>query len=90
MIIPYKGRSRMKQFNPKKPHKWGITVFALASKSGIVHDFEVYVGKGTVRETKLGISDDIVMRLVSIVPKNKNFKVFIDNTGSTLIVCYAN
>lgn len=89
MIIPFKGRSRMKQYNLKKPHKWGIKVFALASKSGIVHDFEVYVGKGTDRETKLGITGDIVMRLVSILPKNKSLR-FLLRTGSTLIVCYAN
>lgn len=37
------------------------------------------MGKGTGREIKLGITGDIVMRLVSIVPKNKNSKVFIDN-----------
>lgn len=42
--IPLKGRSLMKQYIPKKPHKWHIKVFALASVCGIVHDFEIYVG----------------------------------------------
>ncbi|XP_054259863.1 piggyBac transposable element-derived protein 3-like [Macrosteles quadrilineatus] len=89
LIIPFKGRSHMKQYNPKKPHKWGIKVFALASKCGIIHDYEIYVGKGTVTETKLGICGDIVVRLVDIVPKDKNYKLFIDNWfNSHRLLCH--
>lgn len=89
IIIPFKGRSCMKQYNKSKPHKWGIKLFALASKSGIVHDFETYVGKGTVKSvTNLGLSGDIVMRLSEIIPKNKNFKLSFDNwfTSYNLLV----
>lgn len=89
LIIPFKGRSHMKQYNPKKPHKWGIKVFALASKCGIINDYEIYVGKGTVTETKLGICGDIVVRLVDIVPKDKNYKLFIDNWfNSHRLLCH--
>jgi len=28
IIIPFKGRSTMKQYNKSKPHKWGIKMFA--------------------------------------------------------------
>lgn len=84
IIIPFKGRSFMKQYNKFKPHKWGIKLFALASKSGIVHDFEIYVGKGTVKSiTNLGLSGDIVIRLSEIIPKNKNFKLSFDNWFSS-------
>ncbi|KAF5281761.1 hypothetical protein FQR65_LT14556 [Abscondita terminalis] len=56
IIIPFKGRSSLKQFVKNKPHKWGIKMFARASSNGIIHDFEIYVGKGTVKETsELGI-----------------------------------
>lgn len=79
MVIPFKGRSVMKQYNTNKPHIWGLKVFGLASISGIVHDFEIYVGKGTVSVQRLGISGDIVVRLAEVMPKNKNYKVFIDN-----------
>jgi len=48
ITIPFKGRTQMKQYNKNKPHKWGIKLFAIASSSGIVHDFEVYIGKGTL------------------------------------------
>lgn len=43
-IIPIKCRSGMKQYMPKKPHKWGIKVWAQCGVSGIVYDFQVYTG----------------------------------------------
>jgi hypothetical protein len=43
-IIPFKGRSLMKQYN-KKPHKWGFKVFTRAGASGMMYDFEIYTGK---------------------------------------------
>ncbi|KAJ4445301.1 hypothetical protein ANN_07106 [Periplaneta americana] len=45
LIIPFKGRSSLKQYVKNKPHKWGIKVFAHAGTSGIVYDFEIYRGK---------------------------------------------
>ncbi|KRY16816.1 PiggyBac transposable element-derived protein 2 [Trichinella patagoniensis] len=38
-IIPYKGRCKMKYYNPKKPDKWGLKVIARCGKNGFVHDF---------------------------------------------------
>ena len=35
----------MKQYLPKKPHKWGFKVWARAGISGIIYDFEIYTGK---------------------------------------------
>ncbi|KAE9525654.1 hypothetical protein AGLY_014181, partial [Aphis glycines] len=93
IIIPFKGRSSMKLYNKSKPHKWGIKMFALASKSGIVHDFEIYVGKGTVKSnTNLGLSGDIAIHLSEIIPKNKNFKLSFDNwfTSYNLVVSLKN
>ncbi|KAJ8394479.1 hypothetical protein AAFF_G00046900 [Aldrovandia affinis] len=86
MIIPFKGRSALKQYNQSKPHKWGIKVFVHAGKSGIAYDFEVYVGKGTTKkhqQTSLGISGDIVLRLVEDLPQEQNFKVYFHNWFSS-------
>ena len=41
-MIIFKGRSSMKQYMKKKPHKWGFKVFAQAGTSGIIYDFELY------------------------------------------------
>ncbi|XP_049855114.1 piggyBac transposable element-derived protein 3-like [Schistocerca gregaria] len=79
LIIPFKGHSSLKQYVKSKPHKWGIKVSDYAGSSRIVYDFEIYRGKGTVHnDTGLGISGDIVIRLVEGLPKYKNFKVFTD------------
>ncbi|XP_049799909.1 piggyBac transposable element-derived protein 3-like [Schistocerca nitens] len=57
LIIPIKGHSSLKQYVKSKPHKLGIKVSARAGSSGIVYDFEIYRGKGTVHnDTGLGIS----------------------------------
>jgi hypothetical protein len=45
-----------------------------------VYDFEVYVGYGTVKHLPLlGISADIVLRLVDGLLKGQNDKVFMGN-----------
>ena len=63
-----------------KPHKQGIKVFARTGSSGIVHNFEVYIGKGNVKNVSpLGISGDIVLWLVDGLPKGQNYKVLTDN-----------
>lgn len=41
-IIPYKGRSSIKQYIKNKPHKWGFKVFTRAGASGIIYDFAVW------------------------------------------------
>ncbi|XP_041564359.1 piggyBac transposable element-derived protein 1-like [Drosophila elegans] len=46
-IIAYKGQSSYKQYNPAKPHKWGLKMFTRAGTSGLVYDFTLYVGEGT-------------------------------------------
>ncbi|CAF4282180.1 unnamed protein product [Rotaria sordida] len=45
-IIPFKGRSIMKQQMPNKPSRWGYKMFLLAGgNSGICCDFISYTGK---------------------------------------------
>lgn len=44
-IVPYKGKSSLKMYNPKKPKKWGFKIFVLCDQYGLVYDFDVYCGK---------------------------------------------
>ena len=54
-MIPFKGRSSMKQYVPKKPIKRGFKVWTRAdSKNGFVSEFQVYVGKKKEVERRLG------------------------------------
>lgn len=84
MMIPMKSHTSMLQYIKNKPHRWGVKVFARAGVSGIVYDFEIYVGKGTkVKDGHLGMSGNVVIRLVQDLPKHKNHKLFIDNWFSS-------
>ena len=43
-IIPFKGRSIMKQYMPQKPNRWSYKMFLLAgADSGICYDFIFFV-----------------------------------------------
>lgn len=75
-MIPYKGRSRLKQYIPSKPHKYGYKVWCLASQ-GYVHRFEVYEGKEE-KTSEEGSLHQVVMRLVQPY-RNKHHILFVDN-----------
>lgn len=85
-MIPTKSKSSIKQYMPKKPHKWGYKVFTRCGSSGMVYTFEVYMGKSSTSNTpsNLGITGDLVMRLCANLPKHQNFKAFFDNFFTSL------
>lgn len=85
MMVPFKRKTVLRQYMPKKPIKWGIKLFCLCSSSGMLYDFEIYQGKNTVISgPKLGFCSDIVVHLTRTIPENKNLKLFFDNYFSTL------
>lgn len=62
--VPFKGKSVLKQYLPKKPKKWGYKILVLAGSDGIPHNLEVYVGKA-VHPPELpvvGKSGNVVLR----------------------------
>ena len=76
-MIPFKGRSSMKQYIPKKPIKRGFKVWTRAdSKNGFVSEFQVYVGKKKEVERRLGarVVKDLTRKIVG-----KNHHVYCDN-----------
>lgn len=45
-LIPFKGRTKLLQYMPNKPHKWGIKVWTLAeAKTGYIYNWQLYTGK---------------------------------------------
>ena len=82
-IIPTKSRSSIKQYNAKKPHKWGYKAFVLSGISGFSHDFDIFAGaqSNTVPDgaPDLGASSNVVVRLTQSVPRHHNYKIFFDN-----------
>ena len=68
-MIPFKGRSSLKQYIPNKPIKRGIKVWVRADAvNGYVCQFEVYVGKKGVREVNLG--ERVVKDLTKVLRGN--------------------
>ncbi len=78
-MVPFKGRSILRMYMPKKPKKWGIKLWGRASPSGILQTFDVYQGKGTGLggdETDgCGLGGNVVMPTLP----NKPYKIFADN-----------
>jgi hypothetical protein len=49
-VIPFKGKSSsLRQYNPKKPKKWGFKVLTRCSTSGLIYNFFVYIGTDTFK-----------------------------------------
>ncbi|XP_050305075.1 piggyBac transposable element-derived protein 3-like [Anthonomus grandis grandis] len=83
LIIPTKARSTIKQYNPKKPHKWGFKVFVLSGISGFSYSFDIFAGSQSnivpADAPDLGTSSNVVVKFVERVPKHENHKIFFDN-----------
>ena len=86
-MIPFKGRSTLKQYMPKKPVRRGIKVWALAdSSNGYIANFQVYTGKQG-ETTEKGLGSKVVKHLTS--PYMNSYRhVYFDNlfTGVDLLL----
>ena len=76
-MIPFKGRSSMKQYLPLKPVKRGFKVWAMAdATNGYMYDFNVYTGATAGRETALG--EKVVLTLSDSI-MGRHHQLFFDN-----------
>jgi len=86
-IIPYKGRSSIKQYSTRMSRESptnGVKTFTRAGMSGIMYQFEIYTGQGTCPDYGIGFSGNIVMHLSINIPDNQCYKVFTDNWFSSI------
>ena len=83
MIIPFKGRHRMKQYIKSKPKKWGFKVWVRASANGYVSKFKMYQSADKSTVSNLGVIGDTVMRLCQDIV-GKNHKIFMDNLFTSI------
>ena len=89
-IVPSKTRfTTIRQYNPKKPQKWGFKNLVRAGASGIVYDFYIYAGRtndDNAGEDFLSLPKcaQVVARLCKDLPSNRNHQVFFDNWFTTL------
>uniref|UniRef100_A0A3B3SQ04 PiggyBac transposable element-derived protein domain-containing protein n=1 Tax=Paramormyrops kingsleyae TaxID=1676925 RepID=A0A3B3SQ04_9TELE len=85
-MVPFKGRSVLKQYIPKKPYKWGYKIFVLCDTKGLVHSFDVYAGKSDPPpgSADIGASGNVVLKLAQVIEGSVNHLLFFDNWFSSL------
>ena len=80
IMVPFKGKSSLRQYMPAKPHKWGFKLWGRSGVSAFLYDFSVYEGKAQEQEiSQCGVGGDIVLKLTKTLPKNAGFEIFADN-----------
>ena len=80
-IVAYKGRASMIQYNPQKPHKWGIKAWVLSeSKTGYMYNWEMY--RGRAGRTEHGLSKTVVLNITRPVYGQKHH-IYMDNFFSS-------
>ena len=86
-IVPAKTKfSGMRQYNPRKPHKWGFKNFVRAGESGMIYDFFFYTGATTAGGEKTS-ARKVVLELCNSMLSGCNYKLFYDNWFTTLDLC---
>ena len=82
-MVPFKGRSSLKQYMPKKPIKRGIKIWVRAdAQNGYISAFEVYTGKKE-GSTEHGLGANVVMSLTEQL-HNTHHHVYFDNFFSSV------
>jgi hypothetical protein len=75
-MIPFKGRSSMKQYMPMKPVKRGYQVWCLSdSNSGYVIKFDIYTGKCKTK-SDFTLGERVVVELTKEICKENNLVAF--------------
>ena len=80
-IIPFKGKTSLKQYLPKKPHRWGFKVISRNGVDGFTHDFYFYDGSPLkLRSSSCGYQPgDMVLKVCEMLPRHANHIVYFDN-----------
>ncbi|KAL3202192.1 hypothetical protein MRX96_042640 [Rhipicephalus microplus] len=72
-MIPFSGRTQLKQFVPRKPNPEGLKNFVLATSGGLILDFEIYQEKkAALYPGSSGIGESAVLRLTETLPPETN------------------
>lgn len=82
-MIPFTGRSSLRQFVKGKPRPVGLKNFVATISKGLVMDYEIYRGKSTpLADRALGLGPNVVWRLVQTLPERS--LIFFDRYFTTI------
>ena len=77
-MIPWKGRSTLKQYMPDKPTKWGIKLFAACDvATSYLFNLEVYTG-ALPGQGEVGLTQAVVTRMMQ-AHQQQQYVVYTDN-----------
>lgn len=77
-MIPFTGRSSIKQYMKDKPNKWGFKMWKLVdSTSAYLYAFDIYTGKGADRE--VGLGEHVVLQMAENLQAGQPWQLFFDN-----------
>lgn len=84
-MVPFTGNLSILQYVKGKPCPWGIKIFMLCGKSGLVHDFVIYQGATTEFDKhilgKFGLGATAVLKLSERIPCGHS--LYFDNYFTT-------
>ena len=82
-MIPFTGRSSIKQCMKDKPNKQGLKMWKLVdSISSYLYAFDIYKGKGVERE--VGLGQHVVLHLAKELQLGQPWMLFLDNFLSSV------
>ena len=82
-MIPFQGRSSLKQYIPAKPVKRGIKVWCRAdSQNGYICQFQIYTGAAGSKEPGLQRGERVVLDLLKEL-EGKNYHLYFNNFFTT-------
>ena len=86
-MVPFRGRSHLRQCLPSKPHKWGLTYEDVVVSVDFFVTYEVYQGVANKNNAIFDVTGNVVANLSSTLPNQENNKAFGGNyfTKSPLI-----
>ncbi|XP_049764452.1 piggyBac transposable element-derived protein 3-like [Schistocerca cancellata] len=80
-MIPFTGKCKMRTYVPSKLNPLGLKNFILASSDGLVLDFPIYTGKGTIPgsdQKEHGLGAGILKLLARTIPNDYNHVIYSD------------
>jgi hypothetical protein len=87
-MVPFKGRSFMKQYIKDKPTKWGFKLWAMCCpSSGYFYSVCVYAGKGSTEHVH-GLATDSVLDVVDRGDVRKGSVIFTDRWFSSPLLIF--
>ena len=78
-LIPFRGRSYLRQCLPSKPHEWGLTCEDVVVLVDFFVTYDEYQDVSNKSNSTFDVSSNVVANLSSTLPNQENHKMFGGN-----------